>query len=85
MTGPGVLGGGGGGQHDAVVHGLRGPRGEDRGAVLEAILEDDGSHDLRRQGARKTVHAVRHASRGQGGGQRAHRHVRLIDILWTHC
>lgn len=77
-TGAGVLGGGGGGRHNAVLHRLRGPRCENRGAIFEAVRQDDGPHDLRRQGTGKTVYAVRHASRGQRGRQRAHCNDRLI-------
>lgn len=55
--------------HDAVLHGVRGPRGENRGQVLQAVPQDDGPHDLGGPRAGEAVHSVRDAARGEGGKQ----------------
>ena len=66
-----VFGGWVRGWHNFVVHGIRRPRGEDRGAFLEAIRKDDRPHDLGGKGAEASVHPLLHAPRGKGRGQGA--------------
>ncbi len=55
-------------RHDAFVHRLRGPRGPDRGAVLQAVPQDDGPHDLGGAGAGAAVDPFRDAARRERGG-----------------
>lgn len=64
-----IIRGRSGRRHDAVLHGVRGPRGENRGQVLQAVPQDDGPHDLGGAGAGEAVDPVRDATRGEGGGQ----------------
>lgn len=60
-------------RHNAVVHGLRGPRCSDRGSLFEEVRENDGPHDLGGEGKGAAVDALLDEARRQGRDQGAHR------------